>query len=233
MLQNKKYIKFAEENTVEVMAMSRLSEGIEKGDRRAATYTAKDAEGNEVEYLVEFPGLTVEQINSMNSSKAGSYNNTGRIPYTAIVNPHTLAEMSNIAGGYGVGALTDAVEDAKKALNKEYGPSLSRKDLAKLDKQISEIREDTAEANFVKAFGGLNKLEKSVAKEPEQVQAKVAAVKTEVVEAAGKKLDELEGMIGSGEAKAASRELGSLTRALKGTDLEERAKELLDKAKSA
>lgn len=231
-LQNKKYIKFSEENTVEVMVMSQLDKGIEAGDKRAGTYKAKDEQGNEVEYLLEFPGLTVAELNAFGGTKAGTYNTTGRIPYTAIVNPHTLAEISNIPGGFAVGKLTDAVEEAKKTLNKEHGPSLSRKDLEKLEKQISEIREDTAEGNFVKAFGAMGKLEKSAAKEPEQVQAKVAGVKAEVVEAAGKKLDELEALIGRGEGKAAARELGSLARSLKGTDLEERANALLDSAKS-
>ncbi|MHC4732446.1 MAG: hypothetical protein ACYS6Z_17900, partial [Planctomycetota bacterium] len=65
-LQNKKYIKFASENTVEVMALSRLQEGIQKKDRKAATYKAKDG----TVYLVQFPNLTVADIGKLRSSKA-------------------------------------------------------------------------------------------------------------------------------------------------------------------
>ena len=64
-LQNKKYIKFAGENTVEVMSLSALDKGIEKGDKRAATYKAKD--GNV--YLVGYPNLTVKQIQERGASE--------------------------------------------------------------------------------------------------------------------------------------------------------------------
>ena len=109
-LQNKKYIKFADENTVEVIALGRLQEGIDKKDRKAETY--EDKKTGAV-YLVEFPGLTVEQMLALATSKAGSYNNTGKIPYTAIVNPHNEEEMSYLPGGISGKQLMEAVEEAK------------------------------------------------------------------------------------------------------------------------
>ena len=47
-----------------------------------------------------------------------------------------------------------------------------------------------------------------------------------------KQLDECEALIGRGEKKAAAKTLGTLSRALKDTALEERAKDLLAKAKA-
>jgi len=229
-LQNEKYIKFAEENTVEVLALSRLDEGIDKKDRRAETYKGKNDKGEEVEFLVEWPNLTPELVKSLASSKAGSYNNTGRIPYTAIVNPHTGEEMDKIQGGFGMGKLVEVVEACKKTLNTQYGKSVSRKDLAKVNKQAEKIRDDLADGDFAKAFTGIKALEKSVEKSPEAVQALAKGVSDEAIELAGKKLDEVEGMVES-DPKGAEKILGALGRALKGTSLEARAAELLAKLK--
>ncbi len=107
-LQNKKYIKFHDENTVEVISLGSLESGIEKGDKRAGTYTAKDAAGNEVEYMISWPGLTKDDIGKLRSSPAGQFNKTGRIPYTSIVDPYTGKEMVVIKGATS-GKIMDAV----------------------------------------------------------------------------------------------------------------------------
>jgi hypothetical protein len=227
-LQNKKYIKFASENTVEVMSFGRLEEGITKKDRRAATYKAKD--GNE--YLVEFPNLTVEEIKELRSSKAASYNNTGKIPYTAIVNPHTLEEMEHIRGSYSGKTLMGIVKTHRKALAKEYGKSISRKALTKVRKQQQAIEEEVQKEQYAKALTSTAKLEKSVAKQPAALVEMVGKTKAGVVAACGKRLDSLEALIGRGEKREAARELGPLSRALKGTSLEARANELLAQAKA-
>jgi len=227
-LQNKKYIKFAAENTVEVMALGRLDEGIQKNDRKAATYKAKDG----TEYLVEFPNLTVDDIKRMRSSKAGSYNNTGKIPYTAIVDPHTLAEMENIKGGYSGKTLMEIVKVHQKTLAEEHGKSLSRKVLTKVRKQQAEIEKELEKESFSKALAAMAKLEKSVAKQPAALVEMVGKTKAGVIEACGKKLDALEALIGRGAKGEAAKELGSLVRALKGTSLEERAQGLLAQAKA-
>jgi len=227
-LQNKKYIKFASENTVEVMALGRLEEGISKNDRKAATYKAKDG----TEYLVEFPNLTVADIKNLRSSKAGSYNNTGKIPYTAIVNPHTLEELENIKGGYAGKTLMDIVTTHRKALAKEHGKSLSRKVLTKVRKQEQAIQGELQKESYAKALSATAKLEKSVAKQPAALIEMVGKIKADVVAACGKKLDSLEALIGRGAKAEASKELGPLARALKGTSLEERVNGLLAQAKA-
>jgi len=227
-LQGKKYIKFASENTVEVIALGRLDEGIKKNDRKAATYKAKDG----TEYLVEFPNLTVADIKKLRSSKAGSYNNTGKIPYTAVVNPHTLEEMENLKGGYSGKTLMGIVTTHKKALSKEYGKSLSRKVLTKVRKQERDIQTELEKEAYSKALAATGKLEKSVAKQPDALKEMVGKIKEGVLAACGKKLDSLEALIGRGAKAEAAKELGPLARALKGTSLEERAGELLAQAKA-
>lgn len=227
-LQNKKYIKFASENTVDVMSLSRLEEGISKNDRKAATYKAKDG----TEYLVEFPNLTVEDIKKLRSSKAGTYNKTGKIPYTAIVDPHTLEEMENIKGGYSGKTLMEIVTTHRKTLVKEHGKSISRKVLTKVRKQQLQIEEELEKEDFSKALSATAKLEKSVAKQPDALIEMVGKVKEGVVAACARRLDSLEALIGRGAKGEAAKELGPLSRALKGTSLEERAKELLAQAKA-
>jgi hypothetical protein len=226
-LQNKKYIKFAGENSVEVLALGRLDEGIQKKDRRAGTYRAKD--GNT--YLLEWPNLTVEDIQKLRSSKASSYNNTGKIPYTAIVNPHTLEEMENILGGYSAGKLMEMVKAHKKELGKAYGKSLSRKTLTKARKQEKAIRADMEAGKLPQALAATSKLEKSAAKHAALVEM-AGKIKADVLAACGKQLDELEAMIGRGATKDAKKGLNPLARALKGTPLEQRAAELLAQTKT-
>lgn len=69
MLQNEKYIAFAEDNTVEVIALGDLDKGMANTkDRRNEQYDGKDENGNPVKYLKEFAGMTVEQLNGLNSS---------------------------------------------------------------------------------------------------------------------------------------------------------------------
>ncbi len=227
-LQNKKYIKFADANTVEVIALGRLGEGISKKDKRADTYTTKSGET----YLVEFPGMTVAQMNAVRGSKAGSYNKTGKIPYTAIVNPHTGEEITSLPGGQSSKSLMEAVLGAKKKLNKQYGASLSRKTLRKVEKAGREIRQYLDISDINKAMRTLSKLEKKTAKEGDALKAKVAGIRKDILDHATKMLDTVEGLIARDELKTASKTLGKLKRALKKTALETRANELDEKLKA-
>jgi hypothetical protein len=231
-LQNKKYIAFADENTVEVLCLSRLDEGIEKKDRRAGTYKAKDTDGQEKDFMLGWPNLTAEEIASLNGSKGGSYNNTGKIPYTCVVDPYTLAEMGNIKGGYGVGTLVDLVTEKKKELEKTHGKGVSRKTFAKVKEADAGIRKELEAGNLAKAITDALALEKKVAKEAASIVEMAGKAKADVLEACTKQLDDIEAMIGRGEKAEAMKQLGPLARGLKGTPLEERAAELLEKSKA-
>ena len=230
-LQNKKYIKFAADNTVEVISLSRLDEGIKKKDRKAGTYEAKDADGTKVTYLLQFPGMTVESMNNLNRSKAGTYNKTGKIPYTALVNPHTLEEMQKWSGGISSGTIMDAVTEQKRELNKEYGPSTRRSDLMKFQAEADAVRELMEKKGCAKAFSAYRKVAKSIDKSGDALKSKAQELFDEIVAASTKELDQASRYVEEGKRRKAIAILRPLTRALKDTDLEERANDLLAKAK--
>jgi hypothetical protein len=230
-LQNKKYIAFAEENTVEVLNLQDLDKGIQKQDKRAATYKAKGADGQEMEFLLEWPGLTVEDVEKIRGTKANSYNHSGGIPYTSVIDPYTLEEMDKIAGKYSVGEITDLVAAKKKEIEKAHGKGVSRKTLTKVKEADAQIREDLAAGNLAKALTDSAALQKKVAKEGDAIVAMVQKTGVEVLAAATKQLDDIGAMLNRGEKAEALKQLGPLSRALKGTDLEARALGLLEQTK--
>lgn len=230
-LQNKKYIAFAEENSVDVLTMDRLQEGIDKKDKRAGTYKRKDVDGEEKEFLISWPSLTVEELKAMDGSKAGTYNTTRKLPYTAVVDPFTLEEMGNLPGGFAMGALTDLVTAKKKELEKAHGKGVSRKALGKIREAEAAIRKELEAGNIAKALADSAALQKKVAKEPEAIVEIANKAAADALAAAGTKLDEIEAMISRGEKAEAAKALGPLSKGLKGTTLEERALALLEQTK--
>lgn len=233
MLQNEKYLAFAEDNTVEVIALQRLDEGIQKNDKRAETYDAKDENGNPVKYLKEFAGMTVEHVNALNSSPAGQYNKTGKIPYVCIVDPFTQKELKQMPGGSAAGGLMDAVTEAKAQLNKEHGPSMKRSVLTKFNAGVKAVEDSLTKAGAAKALGEFKKLEASIAKEPESLKADAKKLEEKLLDAAKTDLDKADGLIAAGDMKGATAVLKPFGTLLKGTDLDARLKELLEKTKPA
>jgi len=231
-LQNDKYIEFSNDNSVEVIALGRLQEGIDKNDPKAATYDAKDEKGNPVKYLMEYPGMTVEEMLNLDRSPAGQYNDTGKIPFTAIVDPHTLKRMQGMPGGLSAKGLMEKVEFAKEQLEKDHGPSMKRSSLRKFEQGAKDVEALLEKAGVAKALESFRKLKGSVAKEPEALKAKAAALETKLLDIVRTKLDEAESMIGLGDMKGAKAILSPLGSVLKGTELEGRVKELLEKTKA-
>lgn len=232
-LQNEDYIKFSEANTVEVLALGRLDEGIQKGDPKAAEYDAKDDDGKVVKRMREWPSLTKDEINALNSSKAGQYNNTGKIPFTCIVNPWDEAEMQRWSGGQGAGTIMEAVTAAKKTLNAAKGPSLSRPVLKKFDADAKKLTDGMEKAGVAKTLSEFQRVVKSLGKDAVAMKPRTDKVLAVILEAATKDLDDAEASLGAGDPAAAKKILDKLVPALKGTDLEARGKELLAKVKAA
>jgi hypothetical protein len=230
-LQNKKYIAFAEESSVDVLTMDRLQMGIDEKDKRAGTYKAKDVDGQEKEFLLSWPSLTVEELTEMGKGHAGTYNKTGKLPYTAVVDPFTLEEMGNLPGAFAVPQLSDLVAAKKKELEKAHGKGVTRKTLAKFKEADAGIKKELAAGNLAKALTDSTALQKKVAKDGDAIVEMANKTGAEVLEAATKQLDEIEAMIGRGEKAEANKQLGPLSRALKGTTLEERALALLAQTK--
>ena len=225
MLQNKKYIKFADQNTVEVMSLGGLDKGIEKGDRKAETYTEK-VNGEEIEFLVEFPNLTVEEIYALNRGKAGSYNDTGKIPFTALIDPHTEKELQRWSGGIATGTIMDAVKEATRELRKQHGNGISRREIGQLAEAEAESREEIENGDFAEALEVLSKLSSSAQEWPQTMQERVSRAHRQVIEAAQKALAELE-ELALEEPEKAAREVAKLKLKLRGTGLEGRAQQLL------
>ena len=223
-LQNKKYIKFSGDKTVEVIAVS----SINPNDPRGAMYEAKNEKGEKVEYYISWPGLTKEDMDGLNRSKARSYNKSGGIPYVSIVNPHTLAEIEGYNGG-SAGKIMDSVDAAQKMLTKEHGKPIKRKTLLKFRKEEGKVRELIAEGNLAKAWTSYAGMAKKTAKMPKPFQDIAKKVQDDLLAATGKKLDEMDGLVARGVTKDGERELRKFARHLKGTSLEERVKALSEK----
>jgi hypothetical protein len=231
-LQNEKYIEFADDNTVEVLALGELQSGIDKGDRRAETYDGKDEKGNPVKYLKEFAGCTVEQLNALNSSPANQYNKTGHIPYVCLVDPWTQKQITPIAA-VSVGGIGKAVAEARVALNKEHGPSVKRSTLRQVEAGVKAIEDLLAKNDLAKALPEFNKLKTSLAKEGEGLKSKLKPAEEKVLELAKTQLDDAEAKLAAGEIKPAEKIVNALASGLKGTDLETRVKDLQAKIKAA
>ncbi|MEM8885424.1 MAG: hypothetical protein AAGD14_15260 [Planctomycetota bacterium] len=227
-LQNKKYIKFANENTVEVLALGSLDRGIQSGDKRAGTYMGKDEKGNKKEFMISWPGLTADDIKRLRASRAGTFNTSRGIPHVAIVNPHTLQTFAGWNGG-SAGKIMDAVEDAKKQLQKEYGKSISRKALAKYRKDEAKVRKELEKGAIGKSWTLFKGHAKKYEKKGKAFVDQCNKLQQELLDATSKHLDELDAAIARGDTKKAERELKSLQRALKGTELEARVGQILAK----
>lgn len=234
MLQNEKYIAYSNDNSVEVIALGDLEKALkDPKDRKTETYDAKDENGNPVKYMKEFAGMTSDQLLALNSSPANGYNKTGHIPYVSIVDPYTLAEIKSMPGGAAAGGLMDAVKEAKDKLVKDHGPSVKRSVMSKVETEIKKLDTELTKDGVVKALPDFRKLETSVAKEHDLIKAKVKEYGDKLLEAAKAQLDSAEGKIAAGDVKAATAILSPLASVLKGTDLEARVKELLEKTKPA
>lgn len=227
-MENKKYIKFAERYTVEVACVSRLQEGVKKEDRKAATYEAKGPDGQVANYLVHWPGMTVEAMAAISRSPAGRYNNTGKVPYTCIVDPHTLKELKHWKGGTSAKSIMEEVKTAHKALEKAHGRGVSRKDLARFEDVERELPALVERGDYARAIKALEKAAGS--KPPAALAERVAASRERVVDAARQALDAIRA---EADPAAAAKALKKLMRKLRGTGLDADAKALLEKLGAA
>ncbi len=224
-LQNKDYIKFAEKSTVEVISLSALDQGVAKSDKKAAKYTAT-VDGQEVELMVEFPNLTYDEMIALNRSKASTYNDTGKIPFTCLVDPHTLEEIYRFPSASG-GTIMKKVKEVTKDLKREHGPGISRKEIESLDDAITEASAQTKEGEFAAAVSALEKVAKNAEDWPQELQARLTKARETVLTEAEKRIAEIEATAGE-DPEAATRELAKLRSKLRGTGLEDRVKEIAD-----
>lgn len=223
-MQNKKYIEFSAKNTVEVICLGSLDQGREKGDPKAGTYKAKGPDGQEIEYMLEWPNLTYDEMTALAGSKGAQYNKTGKIPYTCLVDPHTLEEIAKWSGGQSAKSITEAVEEAKKTLNKAHGPGMKRDQVQKIADAEVESKKQTTAGEFSKAIDALKKAGADKADQwPESLKTRMDDQKKAIVEAAAAALE----IAKANEPAKAKKEVSKLMSKLAGTGLESDAQEFL------
>jgi len=227
-MQNKKYMKWSSKSSVEVVTVSGIEAGVAKGGKKGGTYTAKDGK----EYLLQWPNLTKDELSAISKSEAASkFKVDGGYPTTHVVDPHTLESVFMKGGGLAPGKIMDVAGDLQRKLKKEHGKGITRKKLSSFNKDMAKARA-VAATDLGAALSDTGKIEKGAAKLPQPLQDKVAALKKELIEAASKELDDIEGLIARGDKKAGQKALRKLMRGLRGSDLEARANELMKKTKA-
>ena len=107
--------------------MEEIDRAVGEKNRLVRTLRLADAYGDEVEHLVELPGLTVDDLRSLRNSDAEDYVKGNRMPYTTIVDPHTLKAMDEFQGGYSAKELMERVRRQFDKLKATHGAGLDRK----------------------------------------------------------------------------------------------------------
>ena len=182
-MQNKKYVEFAKQNTVEVLVLQRLDEAVQKKDPKAVAYKAKGPDGQEAVYMLHWPNLTLDEIVAFNRTKAASFNDTGGIPHTSIVDPHTLTAIKSFTGGQSAKTIMEVCAEARKKLVKEHGKGIARKELERFDMAEQETSALVAKKEYAQAIGVLEKLGRAEDM-PEILKTRVTTARESVVTAA-------------------------------------------------
>jgi hypothetical protein len=225
-LQNKGYIKFAAANSVEVICMEEIGKAEREKASTIKTYKTKDPYGDEVEYLVEFAGLTLDDLKdiSNNSAVLAFMDAAGKIPYTAIVDPHTGKAIEAFGGKPTVKSLSTKIASARKKLEAEHGKGVPRKQWNELGKLEISVDLLLANEKYVEALAAQKKARAKFKRPRPAVKTRLEAMRASIDKDIGKHLDECaKNKSLSAKEKAA---LAKLAKALGEGKLAERAKTL-------
>jgi hypothetical protein len=232
-LQNPSYIKFSRESCVEVMCMKDIERALEEKPAHGKTYKSKDPYGDEIECFECCPGVTVKQMLALHEGKPLEYMKGPLMPYTAVVDPHTLADLGGIQRGEATSA------DAFIAVISKHGKALEEKHGKGVDARLweyvldAQVRVDLllGEEKLSNALALVEEMEKKTAREHETVKRKVGAARESVMADAAALLDALEERIGGGRGAEARADAARLAKLLKGTELADRASAIESKTK--
>jgi hypothetical protein len=226
-LTNREYIAFAGKHTVEVICMQDLDRALAEKDPQVKTYRAKDRYGDKSEYLVKFPGLTVDDLRDLAESKALEYMEGGLMPATVIVDPHSLEKIGGIPRSMRTaGEFIKAIAPHAKALKVKYGDGVDREIWDAVEAGGVEIDLLLGEGKIPEALAVHRLIAKRVVRQPDIMKRRAQACLEIILEDAAKRLDALEKEIADGRARKVSRELARLARALQETPLADRARKL-------
>jgi len=225
-LQNKKYIDFAERNSVEVLTVSAIETAVERKDPKASVYEETDAQGRKSSYFLEFPGLTLEDLTALNRSPANRYNQTGKIPYTSVVDPHTLEPIEGWLGGQSAKTIMETVTAARKELAKTHGEGIDRRDWKELQAAPDEIQAEIGKGDLKDAYKIVDKFGKKSENWPEAIRGRVEALRELVSDAVSEVVKRIESQAETDPA-GAMREARKLVSELRGTEAAARAEALV------
>jgi hypothetical protein len=232
-LDNPSYIKFSRESCVEVMCMKDIEQALQEKPANGRTYKGKDAYGDEIECFECCPGVTVKQMLALHEGKPLEYMKGPLMPYTAVVDPHTLEDLGGIQRGEATSAdaFIAVITRHVKALEEKHGKGVDSKLWEYVLDAQTRIDLLLGEENLEKAFALLGELEKKTARGHETVKRKVEAAREAVHSDAAARLDALEEQIQGGRGAEARAEASRLAKMLKGTDLADRASAIEAKTK--
>jgi hypothetical protein len=155
------------------------------------------------------------------------------MPYTAVVDPHTLEDLGGIQRGEATSAqaFIEVISRHVKALEGKHGKGV---DAALWEYVLdAQTRIDLllGEEKLGNALALVEEMEKRTARGHETVKRKVAAARESVMADAAALLDALEKQIEGGRGADARAEAARLAKMLKGTELADRASALEAKTK--
>ncbi|MFI5402441.1 MAG: hypothetical protein ACHQ1G_05850 [Planctomycetota bacterium] len=225
MLANPAYIKFSRENCVELMCMKDIEQAVKEKPANATTYKAKDAYGDEIECFECCPGVTITQMLALHEGKPLEYMKGPLMPYTAVVDPHTLADLGGIERGQETSAqgFIDVISPHVKALKEKHGSGVDSKLWEFVLDAQTRVDLLLAEGKLDKALALADEMEKKTVRQHETLERKVKASRDAVLADAAGRLDTLEKQIQGGQGGTARAEATRLAKLLKGTELADRA----------
>lgn len=232
-LENGNYAKFAAANTVEMLVTEEMDRALAAKSPLIKTYKTKDPYGDPVDYLVHFPGVTIEQLRSLSNSAAINYIAPAKkIPYTAIVDPHTLKEMEAFTGVYRPDDLIKKVKKQAKVLVNKHGKGVPRKVWNNIMESEIQIDMLLGQKKIVDAMGVYTALARETFQQPKIIRNRVAAAMDTILEDAEKRLKAIEKEAASRKQRhSLKREVAQLARVLRDTPLADKAKALAKKLK--
>jgi hypothetical protein len=207
------------------MCMKDIEQALAEKPDRAKTYKTKDPYGDEIECFECCPGVTIDQMKLLHEGKPLEYMKGPLMPYTAVVDPHTLADLGGIERGAATSAdgFIAVISKHVKALEAQHGKGCDSRLWEYVLESQTKVDLLLGEEKLDKALALVAEMEKKTAREHETVKRKVAAARDAVLSDASARLDALEKQIGGGLGGQAKAEAARLAKLLAGTPLAERA----------
>lgn len=213
--------------------MKDIEQALKEKPAHGKTYKTKDPYGDEIECFECCPGVTVKQMLLLHEGKPLEYMKGPLMPYTAVVDPHSLADLGGIQRGEATSAdaFIAVISKHAKALEEKHGKGVDAKLWEWLLDAQTRLDLLLGEEKLPDALALVEEMQKRTAREHEAAKRKAAAAREAVMSDAAALLDELEARIEGGRGAEARADALRLAKLLKGTDLADRASAIEAKTK--